>query len=75
MASQARKIEPRTASTKNRDNSVEPSVTKIVNEDEIATRAYELWHQRGCPIGSPELDWLQAEEELRKQTEPIATAA
>jgi hypothetical protein len=23
--------------------------------------AYELWRQRGCPIGSPEVDWSAAE--------------
>ena len=33
--------------------------------DEIANRAYELWERRGCPIGSPEEDWIRAEEELR----------
>ena len=33
--------------------------------DDIAERAYELWTQRGCPIGSPERDWFEAEEQLR----------
>jgi hypothetical protein len=36
-----------------------------VGHDEIATLAYELWHARGCPYGSPEQDWLRAESELR----------
>jgi hypothetical protein len=31
---------------------------------EIAALAYELWMDRGCPIGSPEEDWFQAEKEL-----------
>lgn len=31
----------------------------------IAARAYECWHARGCPDGSPEVDWHRAEEELR----------
>jgi len=30
----------------------------------IAGRADELWQARGRPIGSPEIDWLRAEEEL-----------
>jgi hypothetical protein len=30
----------------------------------IASRAYELWEQRGCPEGSPEDDWLMAEDQL-----------
>ncbi len=33
--------------------------------DRIAQRAYELWQQRGCPIGSPEEDWKRAQTELR----------
>jgi hypothetical protein len=27
--------------------------------------AYEFWEQRGRPIGSPEVDWQNAEERLR----------
>ena len=32
--------------------------------DQIAARAYELWQQRGCPVGSPDCDWLEAQREL-----------
>jgi hypothetical protein len=32
---------------------------------QIAIRAYQRWEKRGCPIGSPEEDWVYAEEELR----------
>jgi len=32
--------------------------------DQIASLAYALWQRRGCPEGSPEADWLRAEEEL-----------
>jgi hypothetical protein len=32
---------------------------------QIAIRAYQRWQRRGCPIGSPEEDWIHAEEELR----------
>lgn len=32
--------------------------------DQIAVLAYELWQQRGCPDGSPDVDWLKAEAEL-----------
>ncbi len=31
---------------------------------EIASRAYELWLERGCPDGSAEEDWHQAEQEV-----------
>jgi len=35
---------------------------------EIAARAHELWMERGCPVGSPEVDWFRATEELRSHT-------
>jgi hypothetical protein len=46
-----------------------PTETKVKflttpEPEEIASLAYTLWQQRGCPEGSPEADWLQAEEEL-----------
>jgi hypothetical protein len=34
------------------------------DHDQIAALAYALWEARGCPEGSPEDDWLQAEQEL-----------
>jgi Protein of unknown function (DUF2934) len=41
--------------------------TKTVDRDAIEARAYGLWVERGCPIGSPEVDWLRAEAELTEQ--------
>jgi Protein of unknown function (DUF2934) len=36
------------------------------NHDEaMAKLAYELWERRGCPLGSPEVDWLAAEQALQ----------
>lgn len=35
------------------------------SESEIATIAYQLWIDRGCPIGSDQEDWSQAEEMLK----------
>jgi hypothetical protein len=32
----------------------------------VASLAYALWVERGCPEGSPDVDWLEAEEELRE---------
>lgn len=32
--------------------------------DDLRKRAYEYWEERGCPIGSPEIDWWRAELEL-----------
>jgi hypothetical protein len=40
--------------------------------EEIEERAYQCWYDRGCPDGSPEVDWSRAERELRseRQSQP-----
>jgi Protein of unknown function (DUF2934) len=35
-----------------------------ITREHIAALAYFLWQERGCPEGSPEVDWLEAEAEL-----------
>ena len=35
--------------------------------EKIAQRAYEKWVNRGKPIGDPDRDWLEAEQELRQE--------
>ena len=35
----------------------------------IRRRAHERWLERGCPTGSPERDWLEAERELRAEAD------
>ena len=42
---------------------------------QIEELAYQLWIERGRPIGSPQVDWLQAEEELRGVQTSVARAA
>ena len=34
-------------------------------EQDVADLAYQRWVERGCPQGSAEEDWFQAEHELR----------
>jgi hypothetical protein len=34
-------------------------------QDAVARLAYMYWEARGCQGGSPEADWLRAEQELR----------
>ena len=43
---------------------VPPETTKSSRQTEVAQLAYALWQQRGCPEGSPEIDWLNAEQQL-----------
>jgi hypothetical protein len=35
-------------------------------EEQIAQRAHELWHRRGCEHGSDLTDWFQAEREINE---------
>jgi hypothetical protein len=42
----------------------ETKFTETLEQDQIAALAYALWQARGCPEGSPDDDWLQAEQEL-----------
>lgn len=32
---------------------------------DVANLAYEVWQRRGCPEGSAEKDWAEAERQLR----------
>jgi hypothetical protein len=41
----------------------------MFGHDDIARLAYELWHTRGCPKGSPEEDWFHAVHKLRARGE------
>lgn len=63
MASRAMKIDPKKPASG--EVYTEPGLPETLNETAIAARAYQLWQERGCPVGSPENDWLRAEEELK----------
>jgi len=36
----------------------------MVSENELRMMAYSFWENRGRPIGSPEVDWYKAKEQL-----------
>jgi hypothetical protein len=42
-----------------------PEASALPTDAEIADRAYHLWLDHGCPEGSDEQNWLEAERELR----------
>ena len=48
---------------------------KEPDQEETQRSAYQLWLERGCPVGSPEQDWFRAEKELRQEGLPIALGA
>lgn len=37
--------------------------------EEIAALAYSLWQARGCPEGTPEEDWFNAERTLKAKSQ------
>jgi hypothetical protein len=77
MASRALKIDPKgpkqetTAASGTNQN----ELAEGVSPEEVAARSYELWQERGCPMGSPEVDWFRAEDELRERHSRIQSAA
>ena len=66
MASRAIKMDPKKATATGPKSQAVNTLTP--DTDTIAARAYELWMRRGCPIGSPEVDWFEAEQEYRGKT-------
>ena len=44
-----------------------PNVQTKPDKAAIAARAYQLWQQRGCPVGSDQDDWFMAERELEER--------
>jgi hypothetical protein len=47
-------------------NSIDASVP--LDEQAVRAKAHQLWVDRGCPIGSAEADWYEAERLLREAT-------
>ena len=59
---------PRTAHRKVSAATAPAELTEMEKADatseDISRLAYSLWEQRGCPEGSPEDDWIRAEQML-----------
>jgi len=47
---------------------VEAAVAYEPVYETVAALAYSYWEARGCQGGSPEEDWLRAEQEVRTRT-------
>jgi Protein of unknown function (DUF2934) len=41
------------------------SLLAALEHERIAALAYFYWQQRGCPEGSPDDDWIRAEQHIR----------
>jgi len=51
-----------------------PSANGAPSSEQIARLAYSYWEARGRQGGSPEEDWLRAEEALRNQSSQTQTS-
>jgi hypothetical protein len=47
----------------------------VPTEQEIAQRAHRLWELRGCPAGTAQQDWFEAEQELLENARDRSTVA
>jgi hypothetical protein len=52
------------------NNGTSDSTELAISTSDIAALAYELWRQRGCPEGSPDDDWYEAERKLQPEMLP-----
>ena len=50
---------------KRRKPAAKKQTTTAPSREEMARLAEKFWAERGRPEGSPEQDWLRAEEELK----------
>ena len=50
---------------KRRKPAAKKQTTTAPSREEIARLADKFWAERGWPEGSPEQDWLRAEQELK----------
>jgi hypothetical protein len=65
MTSRALKIDLSNSGTSQPTDSTESNASETVTESAIAARAYQLWQEHGCPIGSDQEDRFRAEEDLK----------
>ena len=50
------------------EQAVAATATFEPSYNEVAALAYSFWEARGCQGGSPEEDWILAEQKLRART-------
>jgi len=44
------------------------SLPEPLNQQDVADLAYQRWVERGCPQGSPEEDWFEAERQVSSRS-------
>lgn len=65
--SEANRRSSRNAPRRGREMSMDGHVRALRGED-IARLAYQIWEERGRPVGSAEVDWYEAERQLQTRS-------
>ena len=47
------------------DQTSQSQASDVSMQESIQQLAYALWERRGCPEGSPEKDWREAEQQVQ----------
>jgi hypothetical protein len=58
---------PRARGTNSKTVTSGPARNEEITEEQIAVRAYEIWHERGCPAGCDGENWFEARRQLHEQ--------
>ena len=61
----SKSLETPNGTAKRRKPAVKKQAPAVPSREEIARLAEKYWAERGWPEGSPEQDWLRAEQELK----------
>jgi hypothetical protein len=65
MSKKARSLKPRSGTVSMAIMETEVILQNCPTREDIAALAYSYWEARGFQGGSPQEDWLRAEQELR----------
>jgi hypothetical protein len=68
MSAKATRIAPAIL-PESEDEDAELHPTTVLDHAQVAALAYQFWLERGCPVGSPDVDWFRAEGEVKALTE------
>ena len=68
MSATVRSVQQQPSEPAKQTTPLENEDSGISARENIARLAYALWEQRGCPVGSSEFDWLEAEQQLKSKS-------
>ena len=67
MSTKAKAVNDSETITEPQENHLS-SIAQPADQQEISKLAYQFWQARGCPEGSPDDDWLEAERQLQDRS-------